>query len=192
MSLKIAVIVGSTRPGRNAEAVAKWVHELAAQRPGASYELVDLLEDPLPLLDEPVPAAVGQYAHEHTRAWAARIAPFDGFVFVTPEYNRGTSAALKNAIDHLYAEWNNKVAGFVSYGYLGGTRAVEQLRTTMCELQVAVVRTQVALNFHDDFENMAIFTPSPHHMANLTGMMDQVESWAAALQPLRQPALVNA
>lgn len=104
---------------------------------------------------------------------------------MTPEYNRGTSAALKNAIDYLYGEWNNKVAGFVSYGYVGGTRAVEQLRLTMSELQDAVVRTQIALMFHQDFHDMSTFTPSPHHDANLTDMMDQVETWAMALRTVR-------
>ena len=192
MSLKIAIILGSTRPGRNGEAVANWVYEFASQRPNASYDLIDLAENPLPMLDEPLPAHALQYSKDHTKEWSAKIDQYDGFVFVTPEYNRGTSAALKNAIDYLYAEWNNKVAGFVSYGYVGGTRAVEQLRLTMGELQVAVVRTQVALMFHGDFENMTAFTPGAHHLANLAGMMDQVELWSTALQPLRAPVPATA
>src|SRR5882672_4382248 len=113
---RIAIILGSTRPGRNGEAVAKWVLGLANQRSDAEYELVDIAEFNLPHLDEPVPPSLGQYSKPHTLAWAEKIASFDGYVFVTPEYNHSTSGALKNAIDFLFAEWNNKAAGFVSYG----------------------------------------------------------------------------
>jgi len=111
--LKIAAILGSTRPGRNGKGVADWVVAKAAT-------LVDLLDHPLPHLDEAAPASMGQYAGEHTREWAATIADYDGFVFVTPEYNHSTSGVLKNAIDFLYGEWNDKAAAFVSYGALGG------------------------------------------------------------------------
>src|SRR5688572_27661136 len=121
--INIAIIVGSTRPGRHAEAVARWVYDLARQRTDATCELVDIADFNLPLLDEPVPPSMNQYSKPHTKAWAAKIAPFDAFVFVTPEYNHGPSGALKNAIDFLYREWNNKAAGVVSYGSAGGTRA---------------------------------------------------------------------
>ena len=188
MTLRIAIVIGSTRPGRKGAAVARWVLDNAVQRPDASYELVDLLDHGLPLLDEPLPAYTGQYSQPHTRAWAATIEQFDGFVFVTPEYNRGTSAALKNALDFLYAEWGNKVAGFVSYGFVGGTRAVEQLRLTACELQMAAVRTQVALMSHVDFDDDAQPAPEPRRRSELTHMLDELESWAAALQPLRAVA----
>ena len=100
---KIAIILGSTRPGRNGEAVAKWVLDIAKQRSDAEYELVDIAEYKLPHLDEPMPPAMGQYSQPHTKAWAEKIASFDGFVFVTPEYNHSTSGVLKNAIDYLYA-----------------------------------------------------------------------------------------
>ena len=123
--IRIAVIIGSTRPGRNGEAVAKWVYEIARKRSDAEFELVDIKDFNLPLLDEPVPPSLGQYTKEHTKVWAAKIDSFDAYVFVTPEYNHGISGALKNAIDFLFKEWNNKAAGFVSYGALGGTRAVE-------------------------------------------------------------------
>ena len=141
--IKIAIIVGSTRPGRKAPAVAQWVYDAASQRTDASFEIVDLLAYDLPLLDEPMPPAMGKYTKPHTMAWSAKIAAFDGYVFVTPEYNHGPSGALKNAIDFLYREWNNKAAGFVAYGSAGGTRAVEQLRLIMAELQIADVRGQV-------------------------------------------------
>src|SRR4051812_46812209 len=160
--LKIAIIIGSTRPGRNGAAVAKWVYEVAKQRGDAEYELVDIADYNLPLLDEPVPPSMGQYSKPHTKAWSAKIATFDGYVFVTPEYNHATSGALKNAIDYLYNEWTNKAAGFVGYGSLGGSRAVENLRLIMAELQVADVRAQVALSLFTDFENYSVFKPAPH------------------------------
>jgi NAD(P)H-dependent FMN reductase len=124
---------------------------------------------------------LGQYAHPHTLAWAEKIGSFDGFVFVTPEYNHSTSGALKNAIDFLYGEWNNKAAGFVSYGSVGGTRAVEHLRLVMGELQVADVRNQVALSLFTDFENFSEFRPAQHQAEAVGPMLDQVVSWSTAL-----------
>ena len=114
--LRIAIIIGSTRPGRNGEAVAKWVYEIAQKRSDAEFELVDIKDFNLPLLDEPMSPIMGQYSHQHTKTWSAKIASFDAYVFVTPEYNHATSGALKNAIDFLYHEWVNKAAGFVGYG----------------------------------------------------------------------------
>jgi NAD(P)H-dependent FMN reductase len=184
--IKVAIIVGSTRPGRKAEAVARWVHGIATKRSDAEVELVDIKDFNLPLLDEPVPPSLGQYSQPHTKAWAAKIAPFDAYVFVTPEYNHGTSGALKNAIDFLFAEWNNKAAAFVGYGGAGGTRAVEQLRLVMGELQVADVRAQVALSMFTDFENFSVFKPAPHQETAVNTMLDQVIAWGGALQTLRK------
>ena len=183
--MNIAIITGSTRPGRNNIAVARWAFELAAKRADASFELVDIADYQLPLLDEPIPPAVGRYSHAHTKRWAAKIASFDGYVFVAPEYNHGTSAALKNAIDYLYAEWNDKAAGFVSYGAVGGARAVEHLRLVMGNLMVADVTRQVMLSLFTDFENMSAFRPDPRHETELHAMLDQVIAWAGALKPLR-------
>ena len=188
MTLKIAIVLGSTRPGRNGEAVAKWAYELASQRSDAEFELVDLAEFNLPHLDEAIPPSLGQYAQAHTKAWAEKIASFDGFVFVTPEYNHSTSGALKNAIDFLFAEWNNKAAGFVSYGSVGGTRAVEHLRLIMSELQVATVRAQVALSLFTDFENFSSFRPAEHQVQALNTTLDQVVSWSGALRTVRTSA----
>ena len=192
MSLRIAIIIGSTRPGRNGEAVANWVADKAKSRTGVDYELVDLADFSLPLYDEAVPPAFGQYANDHTKAWSAKIAEFDGYVFVTPEYNHATSGVLKNAIDFLYAEWNNKAAGFVSYGSAGGVRAVENLRLIMGELQVADVRAQVGFSLATDFENYSVFTPGPQHEQNVTTMFDQLEAWSSALQSVREPAVARA
>ena len=183
--LKIAVIIGSTRPGRNAETVARWVYDLARKRADAEFELVDIKDFNLPLLDEPVPPSMGKYSKPHTLAWAKKVAQFDGYVFVTPEYNHGPSASLKNAIDYVYGEWNNKAAGFVSFGSVGGTRAVEHLRQVMGELQVAHVRAQVAFSLYNDFENFSVLKPNQSHVTNLNTMLNQLVAWAAALKTMR-------
>lgn len=185
--LKIAIILGSTRPGRLGEAVAHWVFEHARARSDAEYEMIDVADFNLPLLDEPIPPSRHQYTKPHTLKWAATIAPFDGFVFVTPEYNHSVSSALKNAIDFLYAEWNNKAAGFVAYGSAGGTRAVEHLRLIMAELQIADVRAQVALSLYTDFENFSRFKPAAQHERSLNSMLDQLLAWSGALKLLRSP-----
>ncbi|HEY8608364.1 MAG TPA: NAD(P)H-dependent oxidoreductase [Noviherbaspirillum sp.] len=183
--IRIAVVVGSTRPGRNGKAVADWALAAANQRNDAEYELVDLVDFSLPVLDEPLPAAMGQYSKPHTKAWADKIASFDGFVFITPEYNHSTSGALKNAIDYLNKEWNNKAAGFVSYGSAGGVRAVEHLRQIMAEVQVATVRNQVALSLFTDFEQFSVFKPAAHHAQGINDMLDQLVAWSTALKTLR-------
>ena len=183
--IRIGIILGSTRPGRNGEAVARWVLDVAKQRSDAQYELVDIAEYNLPHLDEAMPPSMGQYERPHTKAWAEKIASFDGFVFVTPEYNHSTSGALKNAIDFLYSEWNNKAAGFVSYGSVGGTRAVEHLRLVMAELQVADVRAQVALSLYTDFKDFSQFMPDPMHTEALGRVLDQVVAWSNAMATVR-------
>jgi NAD(P)H-dependent FMN reductase len=184
--LKVAIIIGSTRPGRNGEAVGKWAYEVASKRTDASYELIDLLEINLPLLDEPNPPAMQQYTKQHSKDWSAKIAPFDAFVFVTPEYNHGVPASLKNALDFLYKEWNNKSAGFVAYGNTGGARSVEHLRNTMAELQIADVREQVALSLFTDFENYKTFKPAAFQEKKLNALLDQVLSWGEALKQVRE------
>jgi NAD(P)H-dependent FMN reductase len=184
--IKIAIIIGSTRPGRKGEAVAKWVHEIAQKRSDAEFELVDIKDFNLPLLDEPTPPIMGQYSKPHTKTWAAKIGSFDGYVFVTPEYNHGICGALKNAIDFLFREWNDKVAGFVSYGGAGGARAVEQLRLVLAEVQIATVRNQVLLSMFTDFENFSVFKPAPQHEKSVNAVFDQVIAWAGALKTLRK------
>jgi NAD(P)H-dependent FMN reductase len=184
--LKIAIIIGSTRPGRNGEAVAKWVYEIAKKRSDAEFELVDIKAFNLPLLDEPAPPSMGQYSKPHTKTWAAKIGSFDGYVFVAPEYNHGISGALKNAIDFLFREWNNKAAGFVSYGSAGGARAVEQLRLVMAEVQIATVRNQAMLSLFTDFENFSVFKPGPQQEKSVNAMFEQVIAWSGALKTLRE------
>ena len=185
--VKIAIVTGSTRPGRNNETVARWVNQIAQQRTDADFELVDIADYHLPLFDEPMSPMFGKYTKPHTQAWAEKIASFDGFVFVTPEYNHSIPGALKNAIDFLYREWNNRAAGFVSYGGSGGVRAVEHLRLVMAELMVATVRAQVILSLVTDFERFTSFKPLPQREAEVTAMLDQLVSWASALKAVRAP-----
>jgi NAD(P)H-dependent FMN reductase len=195
--MRIGIVVGSTRPGRRGDQVARWVYEQASARSvgGADdvqYAIVDLAEVGLPLLDEPVAAAIGDYRHRHTRRWSDLVGSFDGFIFVTPEYNHGIPAALKNAIDYLFTEWNDKAAGFVSYGFTGdGVRAVEHLRLTLAEVKIACVRSQVALSLPLDFAiaDMAepgTFTPRVHHLAVLDRMLGELHAWTRALATLRR------
>ena len=182
---RIGVILGSTRPGRNGEQVARWVMDIAARREDADFELIDLADFPLPHLDEPLPPAMGQYQNSHTREWAATIGQYDGLIMVTPEYNHSTSGVLKNAIDYLFAEWHNKAVGFVSYGSVGGARAAEHLRLISGELKMADVRTQVALSMFTDFVNFSRLAPGDYHVQALNILIDEVVAWSGALAPLR-------
>jgi len=184
--LRIGVIIGSTRPGRVGDQVAKWVAEHANRLGDAQYEVVDIADAELPLLDEAVPASAGRYEHDHTRAWAEKIDQFDGFVFVTSEYNHAPSPSLLNAISFIYREWNDKAGAIVSYGALSsGIRAADKLRSTLGELQIADIRQQLAFSFFHDFENFSAFTPGEQHLASLQALTDQLESWAGALRPVR-------
>ncbi len=185
--MRIGIVLGSTRPGRRGEQVARWVLEVAKGRGDADFEVVDLLDHPLPHVDEP-PVSAERHRHERTREWAATVASFDGFVMVTPEYNHSIPGVLKNAIDLLHAEWNDKAIGFVSYGGVGGARAVEQLRLVCGALRMADVAGQVTLSLQTEFENYVTFKPGEHNVTALNTLLDQVISWSAALRPLRAPS----
>ncbi|MGK7377549.1 NADPH-dependent FMN reductase [Planococcus sp. 1R117A] len=183
---KIGIITGSTRPGRNSLQVAQWVKGIADQRGDADYEIVDLAEYNLPMYAEPVSAAASQnYQTPEAIPWSKKIAELDGYVFICPEYNRGVTSALKNAIDYLYPEWNNKAAGIVSYGTAGGVRATEALRIIMAELQVATVRAHPSMSLFTDFVKMSEFKPAAVHEKAVNVMLKQVNAWTNALQPLR-------
>ncbi|TGG90268.1 NADPH-dependent oxidoreductase [Natronospirillum operosum] len=191
--LEIGVIVGSTRPGRNAQAVAEWVLEGASEVGNATYRMIDIAAFDLPLLDEPLGArAVAsmkmEYAQEHTKHWASAIDALDAFVFVTPEYNFGPPASLKNAMDYLYPEWGDKAASFVSYGVSGGARAVAQLRQICAELQLYCVRDSVEFSLSSDFEGFTTFAPKPEAAEGLGTMVHQLERLANALRFMRTDA----
>jgi NAD(P)H-dependent FMN reductase len=189
MDPRIGINIGSTRPGRDGPHVARWVHDGASRRRDATFEIVDIASFGLPLLDEPVPAALSSdYVHDHTRRWSETVAGLDGFVFVTPEHNHSVPASLKNAIDFLFVEWNDKAAGFVGYGIQGGTRAVEHLRQILAEVRVADVRTAVALSLFHDFEDMRDLRPAPHHEQTLGRMLDELIAMAGATASLRSSA----
>ncbi len=185
--MKIGIIVGSTRPGRRSIVVAEWIKNIADQREGHEFILLDLLDYNLPHLDETIPAAMGKpYGHEHTRVWSESVASCDGFIIVTPEYNHSIPGVLKDALDYLFGEWHNKAIGFVGYGLLGGARAVEHLRTISAELMLADVRAQVALSLYADFVDMEILAPGDHHVGTANQMLDQLLGWSGALARLRE------
>lgn len=185
--MKIGIIVGSTRPGRRSIVVAEWVKAIADSRQEHDFTILDLLEYNLPHLNEEIPAAMGQpYGQDPTRAWSESVASCDGFIIVTPEYNHSIPGVLKDALDYLFAEWNNKAVGFVGYGLLGGTRAVEHLRTISAELMLADVRAQVALSLFTDFVDMELLNPGDHNVGTANQMLDQLLSWSSALGQLRE------
>ena len=185
--VKIGIVLASTRPNRFGSQPANWLYGLAQERGDADYDFIDLAEVGLPLLDEPNPPSQGKYAHEHTKAWSKRIDALDGFAFVTPEYNHGVPAALKNAIDFLYKEWNFKAAAFVSYGGpAGGARSVEHLRGVMGELKIYDIREQMQLSSYHSRLNEAgeyQFTDKEAETAN--GLLEQLVFWAGIMKDAR-------
>jgi NAD(P)H-dependent FMN reductase len=187
--LNIGIIVGSTRPGRVGHLVGEWVKANASAR-GASFEVVDLHDYKLPLLEESFPAPAGSYAGAAANAWAHKIDEFDGYIFVSGEYNHSIPAALKNALDYVKGEWANKSAGIASYGSMGGVRAGEHLRQVLGELQVADVRQHVMFSLFTDFAGFGTadvtFTPADMKVAELDTLVEQVVSWAGALRPVRE------
>lgn len=182
--IKIQVILGSTRPQRFSEKPGKWIFELLQKREGIEAELIDLRDYPLPFFDEPVSPAMskGEYSNKEAEKWAKKVAEADGYIIVTPEYNHGYSAVLKNALDYVYSEWNNKPVGFVAYGGMGGARAVEQLREVAVELQMVPIRAAVHIpafwTLLDDKGNLK--TESLNESAEV--MLDQLIWWVKVLR----------
>ena len=176
--LNIGIILGSTREGRVSPQVGAWVKELADERGDANYTIIDIADYKLPLLGEAGDAS-------GAAAWSQAIAAQDGFVFIVQEYNHSISGALKNALDYLREEWNNKAAGIVSYGSVGGARAAEHLRGILGELLVADVRVHPALSLFTDFENGSDFKPKAIQADSVNQMLDQVIPWATALKTIR-------
>ncbi|MFH5823550.1 NADPH-dependent FMN reductase [Georgenia sp. AZ-5] len=193
---KIAIVTGSVRPGRQSLNVANWVRSIADQRTDAEFEVVDIADFNLPVWQEATPPAWGPAASAEGQAWSAKMAEFDGFVFVVSEYNHSITGALKNALDYLATEVNNKAAGFVSYGSAGGARAVEHLRGILSEMQVAHVRNAVLLSLFTDFENFSVFTPTEPSTGSVQPMLDQLVTWTKAMEAVRAgqfaPASVTA
>lgn len=177
--LKIGIILGSTREGRVSPQVGTWVKEVAEKRRDAEYEIIDIADFKLPFLGEPGGDTSG------VAAWSEKVAACDGFVFIVAEYNHSITGALKNALDYLRVEWNNKAAGIVSYGSVGGARAAEHLRGILGELLVADVRVHPALSLFTDFENGSVFKPKEVQADSVHQMLDQLIPWSTALKTIR-------
>ncbi|WP_416149609.1 NADPH-dependent FMN reductase [Salipaludibacillus sp. HK11] len=177
--LNIGIILGSTRQGRVSPQVGEWVKGIADGRGDANYEIVDIADFDLPFVFTTSGEEPG------IKQWHDKLDSLDGFVFIVQEYNHSISGALKNAIDTAGPQWNNKAAGFVSYGSTGGARAVEHLRGILGEVQVADVRVHPTLSLFTDFENGTDFKPAELHLENVNGMLDQVNNWSTALKSVR-------
>ncbi len=147
---RIAVVIGSTRPTRICPGIARWVLRALQEDSPLTYELVDLAEVNLPFLDEPLKAALGQYQHEHTKAWSRTVASYDGFIFVFPQYNWGYPAPLKNALDFLYREWAGKPVSYVTYGTRGGSKGAEQIRGVLQGLHMRELPDHLEIVITDD------------------------------------------
>jgi NAD(P)H-dependent FMN reductase len=188
-NLRIGIIVGSTRPGRIGHLVGDWVGN-TAHAPGVDFEVVDLHDFKLPLLEEPFPAGAGNYEGAAANAWASKVAEFDGYIFVTGEYNHSVPGALKNAIDYVSAEWNNKAAAIVSYGSMGGVRAGEHLRQIFGEMQIADVQKHVMFSIFTEFPGMMegkpVFEPAEQKAGELQAQVGQLVAWADALRTVRE------
>lgn len=186
---RIGIVIGSTREGRFADKPAQWIHGIAQQRTDLAFELVDLRDHPLPFFNEPMSPAWAPVKNEAAQRWAARLATLDGLVVVTPEYNHGPSAVLKNAFDYAYKEFNRKPIGFVGYGGVGAARAVEQLRLVAVEVQMAPVRNAVHIGmveFLGIWQQGKSFDDYPHLAQAAGGMLDDMAWWAKALKTARQ------
>lgn len=185
----LQIVVASTRPNRIGLRIAQWFEQRALDHGGFEVELVDLAEVNLPLFDEPNHPRLGRYEHEHTKAWSAIVDRADAFVFVMPEYNHGFNAALKNALDFVYREWNDKAAGFVSYGGVaGGTRAVAMLKPVLAALQVVPVVQSVTIPFAGAKVTDGSFDADEPLEAAAVAMLDALVRIDATLAPLRRPA----
>jgi len=178
-TLRIGIILGSTRQGRVSPQVGKWVKELADQRGDAHYEIVDIADFNLPFFGTTEGTEPG------IAAWNEKLASLDGFVFIVQEYNHSITGALKNALDWAREAWNNKAAGIVSYGSTGGARAAEHLRGICGELKIADVRTHPTLSLFTDFENGTVFKPQAFHVEQVNAMLDELLLWSRALKTVR-------
>jgi NAD(P)H-dependent FMN reductase len=186
---RIAVIIGSTRPGRICPGIATWFLRAAQEGSSLTYEILDLAEINLPFLDETFMAALNQYEHEHTRAWSKVISSFDGFVFVFPQYNWGYPAVLKNALDFLYSEWNNKPATFVTYGTRGGNKASVQVSGVLGGLHMRELENHLEVVItKDDLDEQwqvkdidGLLEPYREQIRTLDAQMS--EALISALQP---------
>ena len=184
--LKIGIIIGSTRDGRLSPQVAEWTKSIADANAEAEFEIIDIKDYNLKEFNMLPPGMLNrEYNNEDVEAWSKKVDALDGFIFVTPEYNKNITPSLKNAIDHLGPEWANKPAGSVSYGSTLGVAATVALRQTLTNLGVAIVPAMGALNLFTDFEEMSTFKPGDHHLDSMNATINGVVSWAKAFKTIR-------
>jgi len=185
---KIAVIIGTTRATRFGEKPAKWIYEISAARADLSVEVIDLRDYPMPFFDEPATNAWVASKNEIAQRWQKKVAEFDGYIFVTAEYNRSVPAVLKNALDYAYPEWNRKPAAYVGYGSVGAARSIEQLRLICVELQMAPMRNGVHIqggDFMDVWQKGKDIRELSYLAQNSKAMLDELQWWAKALMAAR-------
>ena len=190
-NLKIKIILGSTREGRFGDKAAQWILEAAKKKEGVDVELLDLRDYPMPFFNQAVsPSAIKEpYADETVARWTKKIAEADAYIFAATEYSHGYSAVLKNALDWVYREWNNKPVGFVAWGGVGGARSVEQLRLVSVELQMAPMRNAVhivapwMLTNSDGTLKPGALDP---YAAAAEGVLTQLIWWGKALKAARE------
>lgn len=183
----LLIVIGSTRPGRVGLPVAEWFRERALAHGGFEVQVADLAEINLPFMDEPKHPRLRQYQHAHTKAWSARVDAADAFVFVSPEYNHAFSAPLKNAIDFLFQEWQQKPVGLVTYGGVsGGTRAAQLLKPVLAALSMVPVVEAVPIPFVAQLLDASGKLKASEAMESSAAvMLDALQRWEAALKPLR-------
>jgi NAD(P)H-dependent FMN reductase len=186
MPLKLAIVIGSTRPGRVGPSVAAWFLGVAREHGAFDVTLIDLADLDLPLLDEPHHPSKQLYQHAHTKRWAELVADADAFVFVTPEYDYFAPAGLVNAIQYLSKEWKYKAAGIVSYGGIsGGLRSTQMVRLLLSNLDAHPLKDSVSVQFIGRRVADGVFTPDDHAPKAAHAMLDELHTWSAALAGIR-------
>jgi len=192
---RIGIIISTTREGRFGDKPARWIHDIGARRSDLDFEIIDLRDYPLPFFDEVRSPAYGPSERPDVKRWQAKLASLDGFVFVTAEYNRSMPAVLKNALDYAYAEWNRKPAAFVGYGPLGAARAVEHLRNSAVELQMAPTRTGVHITMEPFLavaKGQKSLVDYDYLNQGAQATLDELAWWAKALKAAREAAVQKA
>src|ERR1700712_3326973 len=186
--LNLKIIIASTRPGRKGPAIAQWINEKSVTHNGFSVELLDLAAINLPFLDEAAHPRMKDYKHEHTKKWSASIDSADAFIMVTPEYNYSMPAPLKNALDFLFWEWAKKPVAFVSYGGMsGGIRSVQTLKQVVTTLKMMPLPESIAIPFFTKYiDDKGVFKGDEQLDKSATAMLDELETWAAALKTIRE------
>lgn len=187
--INLKIIIASTRPGRKGPLFANWINELAGTVPEFDVELIDLAVENLPFMDEPHHPRLGQYTHQHTKDWSAKISGADAFILVTPEYNYGFPATIKNAIDFLFNEWRHKPIGFLSYGGVAaGTRSIQMLKLTLTALEMVPLSTAINIPFYAHHIKDDVFVPTEEHKKTADMLFKELIKWSEALKMIRKPS----